>query len=290
LGVCKRKINRSVKGTKAETALVTIFAFAVAVTLIVPSLPPAQLLYDLVRMQTTTLVVWGLPLANLINGVTNGFFWLAIGAAVFGVYCIFRESPQLPPMPKPHQLVSPPPANPIVDSRTNKIPPAITVSPVRKKRLFKKVVTQTEIAPALLAAPPESRIDILTIEGIGPIYSTLLRKSGVHTVADLLKRGATESGRQILADKVGVTSAILLKWVHRGDLLRVTGVGSKYSALLESAGVNTVSELSRKDPHYLCLWLKTINSEKKLVSRTPPSTTIATWVRYAQQLEPLVVH
>ena len=53
---------------------------------------------------------------------------------------------------------------------------------------------------------------------IGPVYAAHLKKLGFHT-----------------AD----------------DLLRVPGVGSEYSDLLEAAGVNTVKELRRRSPRVL---------------------------------------
>jgi predicted flap endonuclease-1-like 5' DNA nuclease len=123
---------------------------------------------------------------------------------------------------------------------------------------------------------------IETINGIGPKSGGLLRNSGVKTVNDLLRVGATERGRQHLANKVGVTYATLLKWVYRGDLLRINGVGKKYSALLESAGVNTITDLSMRNPSYLCQTLRIVNREKNLVRRTPPSKTIEIWVKNAK--------
>ena len=100
--------------------------------------------------------------------------------------------------------------------------------------------------------------------------------------------GATKHERQHLADKIGVTYATLLKWVNRGDLLRVNGIGKKYSALLESAGVDTVIDLSTRNPSFLCQTFRTLNREKNLVRRTPPSKTIEIWVKNAKNLEPIV--
>jgi hypothetical protein len=80
----------------------------------------------------------------------------------------------------------------------------------------------------------------------------------------------------------------MLTWVHRGDLLRISGVGKKYSSLLEAAGVNTVTDLSMKNPRLLCQTLRTVNREKNLVRRTPPSKTIEIWVKNARNLKPIV--
>jgi predicted flap endonuclease-1-like 5' DNA nuclease len=136
--------------------------------------------------------------------------------------------------------------------------------------------------------PIEMEPDIETINGIGPKYSGSLRNVGIKTVNDLLRAGATKYGRQNLANKVGVTYATLLKWVHRGDLLRINGVGKKYSALLESAGVGTIKDLSLRNPIYLYQELKIVNNEQKLVKRTPPSKTIEIWVKSAKNLKPII--
>jgi predicted flap endonuclease-1-like 5' DNA nuclease len=104
----------------------------------------------------------------------------------------------------------------------------------------------------------------------------------------LLKVCATERGRKHLANEIGVPQSMLLKWVYRGDLLRVRGVGRKYATLLESAGVNTVSDLSTRNPRHLFQTLRTVNREKRLVRRTPPSKTIEIWVNIAGTLEPVI--
>jgi predicted flap endonuclease-1-like 5' DNA nuclease len=128
---------------------------------------------------------------------------------------------------------------------------------------------------------------IETINGIGPVYGESLRKSGIKTVNDLVRVGATKRGRERLARKIGVTNETLIKWVYRGDLLRVNGIGKKYSTLLESAGVNTVTDLSSRNPRFLHQTLRTVNREKNLVRRTPPSKTIEIWVNNAKNLEPI---
>ena len=80
---------------------------------------------------------------------------------------------------------------------------------------------------------------------------------------------------------------MLLKWISRGDLLRVKGVGTQYSGLLEAAGVNSVADLSTRKPGYLHQTLKMVNAEKKLVRRVPPVRRIIAWVKYARDLPTL---
>jgi hypothetical protein len=111
---------------------------------------------------------------------------------------------------------------------------------------------------------------------------------GVRTVDDLLRMGSTREGRQRMASRVGVSYRMVLSWVHRGDLLRVRGVGKQYSELLESAGVSSVSDLSDRNARILWQTLRGINRERRLVKRVPPRKTIEMWVYNARKLEPFV--
>ena len=130
-------------------------------------------------------------------------------------------------------------------------------------------------------------MEIRTIEGIGPVFGEQLRRSGIDSVSKLLRVGSTERGRQRIAAEVGVTSTTVLKWVHRGDLLRVRGIGSKYSYLLESAGVSSVSNLASQNPKYLCSFLRAFNKERNLVRRSPCPQVVRFWVENARNLEPV---
>jgi predicted flap endonuclease-1-like 5' DNA nuclease len=237
------------------------------VTLVIPSFPPAQLVYESLKIPPSTESIGGISVATIVNGVTNGFIWIIIGAALYGLACVaFRNEP-LPPMPTPPHLTAPPPEPVPVDKRTIKIPPAITVRKPRRLRI---------------------EYDIETIQGIGPMRGTLFRNMGIKTVDDLLGACTTKREQRRLAKNLGVSHETLLKWIRRGDLLRVRGVGKQYSELLESAGVDSVRDLSTRNPGFLRQTLKAVNREKKLVKRVPPAKTIRIWVNNAQNLECVV--
>ena len=126
------------------------------------------------------------------------------------------------------------------------------------------------------------------IEGIGPKYARQLRKLGVRTTEALLKRGATRKGRRQLAEKASLTERQILEWVNRADLMRVKGIGSEYSDLLESAGVDTVKELRRRNSEALTVKMTQINEKKRLVRRLPTIAMVSQWVEFAKTLEPVV--
>lgn len=203
---------------------------------------------------------------TLVNGIINGFLWGTIVLAIYSLGRRASKSRPLIPLPAPaYKPLSPP-----------------EPTPRRVERLRFKVVERRTYVPL--------DQDIEAIEGIGSTYGSRLRSSGVDTVEDLLRAGATRSRRRYLANKVGVAPATILKWVYRADLFRIRGIGKQYSALLESAGVNTVTELAIRDPENLCKRLRKINREKRLVRRTPPYGMVKGWIKSAKNLRRTVLY
>lgn len=125
---------------------------------------------------------------------------------------------------------------------------------------------------------------LLKIEGIGPAYAEKLQKAGVKSVEALLAHGATPAGRKSLEEVTGIKHSQILEWVNHADLFRVIGVGEEYSDLLEEAGVDTVVELSKRNPANLHAALVEANNEKKLVRRLPTPSQVVAWVECAKGL------
>ncbi len=135
-----------------------------------------------------------------------------------------------------------------------------------------------------------------TIEGVGPAYARKLRQAGIRTCEALLKRGASKKGRKQIAEATGFSAATVLEWVNRADLMRVRGVGSEYSDLLEAAGVDTVKELRNRNAMNLTAAMVQANQEKialtgrSIVRRVPAISMVERWVEHAKQLEPVVTY
>jgi len=131
---------------------------------------------------------------------------------------------------------------------------------------------------------------IIEIEGIGETYAAALEKAGVATVEALLETAGSATGRQQLAEKTGVTPQRVLEWVNRADLMRINGIGSEYSDLLEAAGVDTVKELATRRADNLYAKLEEVNAAKKLVRRTPTQAEVEKWIAEAKTLPQKVTH
>jgi predicted flap endonuclease-1-like 5' DNA nuclease len=131
---------------------------------------------------------------------------------------------------------------------------------------------------------------LTTVEGIGPVYSEKLQEIGINTAEALLEQGATPKGRQEIAEKSGIPYAKVLEWINHVDLFRINGVGEEYADLLEAAGVDTVPELSQRNPGNLHEKMTAVNAEKKLVRQLPTSAQVADWVEQAKRLPRVITY
>lgn len=128
------------------------------------------------------------------------------------------------------------------------------------------------------------------IEGIGRVYSDKLSAAGVDTQQDLLFKGGQPAGRKQLEQSTGISGKLLLGWINRADLARITGVGEEYADLLEHGGVDSVPELAQRNPANLSVKLAEIQAQKHLVRRLPSEADVERWVEQAKTLPRAVFH
>jgi predicted flap endonuclease-1-like 5' DNA nuclease len=133
-------------------------------------------------------------------------------------------------------------------------------------------------------------VNIEDIEGIGPAYGKKLKDAGVASISALLENGATTRLRDGLAEQTGIAQKLILEWVNRADLMRVKGIGSEYSDLLEAAGVDSVVELAQRNATNLFTALTETNAAKHLVRALPTQEQVAGWIEQAKTLPRVVSH
>ncbi len=154
------------------------------------------------------------------------------------------------------------------------------------------------VAPAAAtpAPPPPSPTrrragtNLTEIEGLGPDDARVLVAAGVRTIDGLLETAGSAAGRRSLARLSGIDTGTLLEWVNRADLMRIHGVGSEYSDLLETAGVDSVKELGTRKPVNLQRRMAEINDQDQLVRRAPSLAEVERWVAEAKTLPVVVTH
>jgi predicted flap endonuclease-1-like 5' DNA nuclease len=129
------------------------------------------------------------------------------------------------------------------------------------------------------------------VEGIGPINAEQLTLAGIATSDALLEQGATAGGRAAIEKATGIGGTLILKWVNRLDLMRIKGVGSEYSDLLEVAGVDSPAELAQRNAANLATTFQEVVAARPgTVRRVPTEAEVEGWITEAKALPKLVEH
>jgi predicted flap endonuclease-1-like 5' DNA nuclease len=129
------------------------------------------------------------------------------------------------------------------------------------------------------------------VEGIGPTDAEKLSAAGITTTEDLLSRGAKPSGRDRLAESTGISGKLILEWVNHVDLMRIPGVGSEYSDLLEASGVDSPAELAQRNAANLATTFQEVDAARpNMVRRVPSEETVSQWIEAAKKLDKVVEH
>jgi predicted flap endonuclease-1-like 5' DNA nuclease len=129
------------------------------------------------------------------------------------------------------------------------------------------------------------------VEGIGPEYAEQLALAGIQTADALLEQGAKPGGRAAIEKATGISEALILKWVNRIDLMRIKGVGSEYSDLLEMAGVDSPAELAQRNATNLATtFQEAVAARPDTVRRVPTESEVAGWIAAAKDLPRVIEH
>jgi predicted flap endonuclease-1-like 5' DNA nuclease len=134
-------------------------------------------------------------------------------------------------------------------------------------------------------------VKVEDVEGIGPVYAEKLALVGVETTDALLEQGAKPGGRKALEEATGIAHSLILEWVNHVDLMRIKGVGSEYSDLLEAAGVDSPAELANRNAANLAVTAQEVVAARPgIVRRTPTEAEIQGWIDQAKDLPKVVEH
>ena len=129
------------------------------------------------------------------------------------------------------------------------------------------------------------------VEGIGDEMGGKLRAVGIATTDDLLMAAASASGRDKVESMTGISGKLILKWVNHVDLMRIPGVGSEFSDLLEAAGVDSPAELAQRNAANLAQTFQELDAARpNTVRRVPSQETVEEWIASAKRMEMAVSH
>ena len=159
-------------------------------------------------------------------------------------------------------------------------------------------LTDEAVGTGTVATAPRSKpharrgagSNLTKIEGLGAEDAAVLVDAGVRTIDALLAAAGSAAGRRSLVKQTGIDAAMILEWVNRADLMRIKGVGSEFSDLLEASGVDSVKELATRKPANLQAKMAEVNHRENLVRRTPSVAEVERWVAEAKDLPVAVTH
>ncbi len=126
---------------------------------------------------------------------------------------------------------------------------------------------------------------INSINGMTHIEATKLRRARVRTTVTFLQIASSRSGRALLTKETGISSPKLLHWAKRAELMKIKDLGRDYSDLLEAVGVESVSELKRRNPESLHESMSAINKKQEIVDRMPSLKRVAKWIEESKDIE-----
>ena len=125
---------------------------------------------------------------------------------------------------------------------------------------------------------------ISKIDGLTAFAATRLKKAGIRTMESLLEAARTAKGRKELSAQTGFSEQQLLEWANLADYLRIPGMGTAKAELLRASGVNTVRELTHRNPARLAQAMKDANDKRKLVQVMPSEKSVGQLIEKARQL------
>lgn len=123
--------------------------------------------------------------------------------------------------------------------------------------------------------------DLKKLQGISKAQIAKLHKAGIRGLGTLLVKGSTLEGRTELSQQTRIASNRIMNWVHRADLMRVTGIDDDYARVLARAGVTSIVDLSTRNPRQLAAEVK-VAAVIEDVQRVPRHPSLKKWVEEAR--------
>ena len=126
---------------------------------------------------------------------------------------------------------------------------------------------------------------INSINGMTHTEATKLRRARVRTTVTFLQIASSRSGRALLTKETGISSPKLLHWAKRAELMKIKDLGRDYSDLLEAVGVESISELKRRNPESLHESMTAINLKRQIVDRMPSLRRVSKWIEESKDID-----
>ena len=127
-------------------------------------------------------------------------------------------------------------------------------------------------------------MNIIEIVGIDNKKAKLLKKEGISKTEDLLP--LTAYGIKKLAKITGISAKEIDTWQEHADLMRIEGVSPEYAYALNEVGVDSVKELTQRNPKNTLDRIKELEKAKRdIIGKIPTQTAIKKWIDQAKKMK-----
>lgn len=136
----------------------------------------------------------------------------------------------------------------------------------------------------LTTIPRVTTTDLTEIKNLDDEHVRKLRQAGITTRASLLDKGSSIEGRSDISNETGIPLPLIVQWVRHADLLRLNGMSGIYAELLDAAGIDSVSDLTKCTAETLHQKFLDVNAAKRLSRILPILAQIRDWIEQAKGL------
>lgn len=119
-------------------------------------------------------------------------------------------------------------------------------------------------------------------------HSIALREAGITNCKSLLKACATTEGRLRLSEKTGIPETTINELIQCAELMRIPDLKWEYLKLLKKAGVDSICELAKQNPHLLLAHIVEANVNNNLALKIPFEYQVQSWIKKAVRMKPVI--
>lgn len=131
---------------------------------------------------------------------------------------------------------------------------------------------------------------LVAVTGMSIDEATAFYNAGIEQPSGVLEVAALPEGRAAISEASGLDPDVVLYYAKKLDLMRVDGIGAKYSALLLASGVDTVPELGTRNATNLAKKMAEVNEAEAIVDELPAEEQVSDWVAQAKELPRMVYY